>query len=174
MNEIDQVTIRLAKKKDRHAFKRIYDFYSSFVWKIAFRTMHGDTDAAQEAMQDTFIRVYESLPKFSGDSALSTWLYRIVFNVCLTSLTKQKKANTMQPLNENIPAGPSVSDTLDSKDQMNKILAGMTADERFLLTGREMLDLSYDELAQITGKNAGSLRTQLSRLKDEIRKKFKE
>ena len=42
MNEIDQVTIRLAKKKDRGAFKRIYDFYSPFVWKIAFRTMHGD------------------------------------------------------------------------------------------------------------------------------------
>jgi DNA-directed RNA polymerase specialized sigma24 family protein len=80
----------------------------------------------------------------------------------------------MLPLDENIPAGPSISDTMDCKEQVSAILAGMSAEERFLLTGREILDLSYDELAQITGKNAGSLRTQLSRLKDEIRKNFRE
>ena len=80
----------------------------------------------------------------------------------------------MQQLDENIPASLSVLDTLDSKEQVNAILAGMSEEERFLLTGREILDLSYDELAVITGKNAGSLRTQLSRLKEEIRKKFKE
>jgi RNA polymerase sigma-70 factor (ECF subfamily) len=174
MNEIDQVTIRLAKKKDRAAFKRVYDFYSPFVWKIAFRTLHGDTEAAGEAVQDTFIRVHESLPKFSEESALSTWLYRIVFNVCLTALAKQKRANALQPLDENIPSGVSVLDALGSKEQVNAILAGMSEEERFLLTGREILDLSYDELARITGRNAGSLRTQLSRLKEEIRRRFKE
>jgi RNA polymerase sigma-70 factor (ECF subfamily) len=174
MNEIDQVTIRLAKKKDRGAFRRIYDFYSPFVWKIAYRTMHGDREAAGEAVQDTFIRVHESLPKFSGESTLSTWLYRIVFNVCLTALAKQKKAYSMQQLDENIAASPSISDNLDNKEQVNAILAGMSEEERFLLTGREILDLSYDELAVITGRNAGSLRTQVSRLKEEIRKKFKE
>jgi RNA polymerase sigma-70 factor (ECF subfamily) len=174
MDEIDPVTIRLAKKKDHIAFKRVYDFYSPYIWKIAFRTMHGDKDAAVEAVQDTFIRVWESLPRFGGGSGLSTWLYRIVFNVCLTTLTKQKRTRTMQPLDENIPAGPSVSDNMDSKEQVSEILAGMSKEERFLLTGREILDLSYDELAQITGKNAGSLRTQLSRLKDEIRKNFRE
>jgi RNA polymerase sigma-70 factor (ECF subfamily) len=174
MNEIDQVTIRLAKKKDHVAFKRIYDYYAPYIWKIAFRTMHGDADAAGEAVQDTFIRVHESLPKFSGESALSTWLYRIVFNVCLTALSKHKKAGMMQQLDENIQSVQSVLEALDSRDQVNVILAGLSADERFLLTGREIMDLSYDELAAITGKNAGSLRTQLSRLKDEIRKKYKE
>jgi DNA-directed RNA polymerase specialized sigma24 family protein len=63
---------------------------------------------------------------------------------------------------------------MDTKDQVNAILATMSAEERFLLTSREIQDLSYDELAQITGKNAGSLRTQLSRLKDEIRNNFRE
>jgi RNA polymerase sigma-70 factor, ECF subfamily len=174
MNEIDQVTIRLAKKKDRAAFKRIYDFYSPFVWKIAFRTLHGDAEAAGEAVQDTFIRVHESLPKFSGESALSTWLYRIVFNVCLTSLSKQKRSNAMQQLDENIQGATSVSDNLESKEQVEAILAGISAEERFLLTGREIMDLSYEELAVITGRNPGSLRTQLSRLKEEIRKKLKD
>jgi RNA polymerase sigma-70 factor (ECF subfamily) len=174
MDEIDPVTIRLAKKKDHIAFKRVYDFYAPYIWKIAFRTMHGDKDAAGEAVQDTFIRVWESLPRFGGESALSTWLYRIVFNVCLTTLTKQKRTRTMLPLDENIPARTSGAESMDTKDQVNAILATMSAEERFLLTSREIQDLSYDELAQITGKNAGSLRTQLSRLKDEIRNNFRE
>jgi RNA polymerase sigma factor (sigma-70 family) len=174
MNEIDQVTIELAKKKDRNAFKRVYDFYSPFIWKIAFRTMHGDAEAAGEALQDTFIRVHESLQKFSGESGLSTWLYRIVFNVCLTALAKQKRTRTMQPLDENIALHGSVADTMDSKDQVRAILQSMSAEDRFLLTGREVLDLSYEELATITGMNAGALRTRLSRLKDQIRKNFKE
>jgi RNA polymerase sigma-70 factor, ECF subfamily len=174
MNEIDQTTIALAKKKDRNAFKRVYDFYAPFVWKIAFRTMHGDGEAAGEAVQDTFIRVHESLSGFSGESALSTWLYRIVFNVCISMLAKQKRMNIMQELDENIPAGVSLGDTIDNKEQMRIILAGISAEERFLLTGREVLGLSYEELARITGKNPGSLRTQLSRLKDEIRKKYGE
>jgi RNA polymerase sigma factor (sigma-70 family) len=174
MDEIDQVTITLAKKKDRKAFKRIYDFYAPFVWKIAFRTMHGESDAAQEAVQDTFIRVHESLHAFGGESGLSTWLYRIVFNVCLTALAKQKRTRTMQPLDENISARTSITEALDTKEQVSVILASMSAEDRFLLTGREVLDLSYEELAEIAGKNAGALRTRLSRLKDRIRKDFKE
>jgi RNA polymerase sigma-70 factor (ECF subfamily) len=174
MDEIDQVTITLAKKKDQKAFKRIYDFYAPFVWKIAYRTMHGDSEAAGDAVQDTFIRVHDSLHKFGGESGLSTWLYRIVFNVCLTALAKEKRTRAMQPLDENIPARTSIAETLDTKEQVSVILASMSAEDRFLLTGREVLDLSYEELAQIAGKNAGALRTRLSRLKDLIRKNFKE
>jgi len=174
MNEIDRLTIEQAKKKDRIAFKRVYDFYSPFIWKIAYRTMHGDAEAAGEAVQDTFIRVHESLHKFSGESGLSTWLYRIVFNVCLTALAKQKRTRIMQPLDENIAVKTSLAESLDSKDQVRAILASMSAEDQFLLTGREVLDLSYEELAAITGDNAGTLRTRLSRLKEQIRKNFKE
>jgi len=72
--------------------------------------------------------------------------------------------------------GPTVSTTenLDMKDYMQKILKNISPEERFLLTAREMLGFSFEELADITGKNAGSLRTQLFRLKEEIRKKFGE
>jgi DNA-directed RNA polymerase specialized sigma24 family protein len=80
----------------------------------------------------------------------------------------------MQPLDENIPARTSFAETLDIKEQVSVILASMSAEDRFLLTGREVLDLSYEELAQIAGKNAGALRTRLSRLKDQIRRNLKD
>jgi DNA-directed RNA polymerase specialized sigma24 family protein len=94
--------------------------------------------------------------------------------VCLTALAKEKRTRTMQPLDENIPARTSFAETLDIKEQVSVILASMSAEDRFLLTGREVLDLSYEELAQISGKNAGALRTRLSRLKDQIRRNLKD
>lgn len=174
MRELDDVTVRCAQKKNSASFKALYDFYAPFVWKVAYRTMHGDQQAAEEAVQNTFIRVYHSLSKFGGESALSTWIYRIVYNVCMTMLSKQRNVKMMQPLYENIAQSFSEAERIDMKEDMQKILTSISAEERFLLTGRELLGFSFEELAGITGKSAGSLRTQLSRLKGEIREKFRE
>ena len=61
MKELDDLTVQRAKKGDRASFKALYDYYAPFSWKIAYRTMHGDSEAAQEAVQETFIRVHNSL-----------------------------------------------------------------------------------------------------------------
>jgi RNA polymerase sigma-70 factor (ECF subfamily) len=173
MEELDDLTIQRAKRKNQAAFKSVYDFYAPFAWKIAFRTLHGNNELATEAVQDTFIRAYTSLHKFEGGSAFSTWIYRITFNVCMTLLHKKGKADGMQELDENTAAVSTAVET-DMQHDVQKILKSISAEDRFLLTGREMLGFSFDELADITGKTAGALRTQLFRLKEEIRRKFGE
>ncbi|HUI93411.1 MAG TPA: RNA polymerase sigma factor [Chitinivibrionales bacterium] len=173
MEELDDLTIQRAKRRNKAAFKSVYDFYAPFAWKIAFRTLHGNSELAEEAVQDTFIRAYNSLPKFEGGAAFSTWIYRITFNVCMTLLQKKGKADEMQDLDENTAAVSSAVET-DMQHDLQKILKSISAEDRFLLTGREMLGFSFEELADITGKTAGALRTQLFRLKEEIRRKFGE
>jgi RNA polymerase sigma factor (sigma-70 family) len=174
MEEIDDLSIEQAKRKNRSAFKRIYDFYAPFVWKVAFRTLHGNSELATEAVQDTFIRVYNSFSKFSGSSAFSTWIYRINFNVCMTLLSRQSKSGAVAEITENTAYIASGAENIDMKQDVQKILKSISPEERFLLTGREMLGFSYEELADITGKNEGLLRTQLFRLKEKIREKFGE
>jgi RNA polymerase sigma-70 factor, ECF subfamily len=174
MEELDDVTIQRAKRKNREAFKSVYDFYAPFAWKIAFRTMHGNSELASEAVQDTFIKVYNSLSKFAGGAAFSTWIYRITFNACMTLLHKQARTDGMQQIEENTLVSASTARETDMQQDVQKILKSISPEDRFLLTGREMLGFSYEELADITGKNAGALRTRLFRLKEEIRKKFGE
>jgi RNA polymerase sigma-70 factor, ECF subfamily len=172
MNEIDDLTILRAKKRDDDAFKRLYDYYAQFVWKIAYRTLHGDMQAASEAVQETFVRMYGNLPKFKGGAGFSTWIFRIAFNACM-SLTK-KRPNHYEfgsVENEAIDAGDE-TEKIDMKLKADKILSSLSEEDRFLLTGREILGLSFEELEDITGKNQGALRTQLSRLKQTIRSKF--
>ncbi len=172
MKEIDEITIQRAKKGDRSAFREVYDFYAPFSWKIAYRTMHGNSQSAAEAVQDTFIRVHNSLSKFGGGSAFSTWIYRITYNVCMTLLSKQNRADEMLEFDEDTGPVVASAESVDMKQEMQRILKSISPEERFLLTAREMLGFSFEELADITGKNAGSLRTQLFRLKEEIRKRF--
>jgi RNA polymerase sigma-70 factor (ECF subfamily) len=170
MNELNDMTVLRAKSGDKKAFKALYDWYAPFVWRIAFK-MGQSEDLAQEIVQETFIRIHASLKHFKAQSALSTWIYRIVYNTANSWLSKTIKLKMSEPY-EDTMAGSYRSDAYDEKDMMDKILATLTPQERFLLIAREVDSLSFEELASIANESSGSLRTRLSRLKEKIRDQF--
>jgi len=170
MKEIDEVTIRLAAKKDAKAFKRIYEYYSGFVWKVIFRTVNGDREAAREIVQETFIRVYSSLKSFSFKSALSTWIYRIAFNAASTYVVKNKKLSSSVDVETLGHEG--TASAYENEEIVRIVLSALSAEERFLLTSREVEGIPFEELAGIVGRSSESLRTQMSRMKEKLRDMF--
>jgi RNA polymerase sigma-70 factor (ECF subfamily) len=172
MKEIDDLTIRQAAKKNEKAFRRVYDYYAPFVWKVIFRTAGGDHNVANEIVQDSFVRIYKSLHLFSFNSGLSTWIYRIAFNTSQSYLSKQYKNNNYVLLDENIAGTKDFNQELENKDFVNSILKTLSPDDRFLLISREVEGIPFEELAEITGKSSESLRTRLSRLKEQLRTVF--
>lgn len=170
MNELDDLTVRQAKSGDKKAFKALYEWYAPFVWRVAFK-MGQSENLAQEIVQETFIRIHVSLKQFKAQSALSTWIYRIVYNAANSSLSKITKLKMVEPY-EDTMAGSYRSDSYDDKELMDKILSTLTPQDRFLLIAREVDSLSFDELVSITNESSGSLRTRLSRLKEKIREQF--
>jgi len=132
----------------------------------------GDQNVATEIVQDTFIRVYKSLHLFSFNSGLSTWIYRIAFNTSQSYLSKQYKNNNYVLLDESITGSHELDKGLETKDFVNAILKTLSPDDRFLLTSREIEGIPFEELAEITGKSSESLRTRLSRLKEQLRTVF--
>jgi RNA polymerase sigma-70 factor (ECF subfamily) len=172
MEELDELTIKQAANKDAKAFKRLYDHYVGFVWKVIYRTVNGDKNAATEIVQDTFVRVHGSLKSFSFKAALSTWIYRIAFNAANTYLAKNKRMSVLS-LND-VDALPSriYTDTYDDQEMVKVLLDALSPEERFLITSREVEGIPFNELARITGRTSESLRTQLSRLKEKLRATF--
>jgi len=172
MNEIDEVTIRLAAKKDAQAFRRLYDHYAGFVWKIIFRTVNGEKESAQEIVQETFIRVYASLKSFSYQSALSTWIYRIAFNTAYTYVKQNKRsASSLDP---EMIGHDGNANSYENEEMVRMVLSVLTEEERFLLTSREVEGIPFEELSLIVGRSSESLRTQMSRMKEKIRTMFEE
>ena len=173
MNELDEITIKSAAKGDKKSFKKVYENYSSFVWKIIFRTVNGDRDAAEKLLQDVFIKVYKKLSSFKFSASFSTWLFRITYNETLLYLRKKKKQNERVILFDDSMGKAKKNDLYENKELVTMILNYLQPNERFLLVAREINNIPFEELAEITGQTSGALRTQLHRIKDTIKKHFK-
>ncbi len=172
MKELDDITLQSAAKGKRAAFKQLYDHYSPFVWKVVFRTVNGDTDAAKHITQDVFIRVHKMMKKFRFNAAFSTWLYRITYNESMAYLKSRSKYSNRLVEYDDTQKARDTKDTLEDKDTVEKVLKNVSPDERFLLVAREVNDIPFEELAAVTGKSAGALRTMLHRIKENLRKGF--
>lgn len=171
MQELDEITLRKAIHHDHNAFKALYNLYAPFLWRVIYRMAPGDQLVARELLQDTFVNIHHALHHFRGDAALSTWLYRIAY----TTVLKRRRHQTIEK--RNVPctdqvAGTESADQFDNRQLTDQILSALAAEDRFLLVAREVDDLSFEEIAAITGKNSGALRTQLHRLKERIRQTF--
>lgn len=171
MKELDKITTQHAIKGDKKAFKALYDFYAPYIWRVLIK-MSADEQIARELLQDTFIRVHKSLNKFKCESALSTWIYRIAFNVGMLHFKKQKVLKRHDPFQDTIR--DKRHDSYETREIIEKVMSEITQEERFLLTAKEVDGMSFDELAEITGITSGTLRTRLHRLKEKIRSRFSE
>jgi RNA polymerase sigma-70 factor (ECF subfamily) len=81
--------IRAAQRGDSDAFERLVRSYDHNVLRMALNLLHSPEDA-RDVYQEAFLRVYRNLPKFRFDCSFSTWLYRIVANLCLDQIRKRK------------------------------------------------------------------------------------
>jgi len=152
-------------------FKKIYDYYAPFVWRVVFRTLGNESDA-KVVLQSVFIVVHKSVRNFRFESAFSTWIYRISLNETIKFINKRKSRREL-PLNENIEIKDS-EDKISDKNLVKNILATLSAEEKFLIVSREVDGIPFEELAEITGESSGALRVKISRLKQKIRENFDE
>src|SRR3954453_24176634 len=79
--------VERCRSRDEHAFQELVDRYKDLVFALIARTLQ-DRSRAEDLAQDVFLRIHRGLPYFRGEARLSTWIYRIVANVCLQSQTR--------------------------------------------------------------------------------------
>lgn len=168
MIELDTITIHRAMHGDKSAFKALYDHYSPFLWRMLFKMSSGDQDIAQELLQDSFVKIHNSLKSFKSMSAFSTWIYRIAYNIAINWFANKKRRSNWIPFDETVQ-GNSKTDQYENSEILQKILKGISPEDRFLLIAKELDGFSYEEIAVITKQTTGALRTKLHRLKEELR-----
>ena len=170
MKELDTITIQRAVRGEKVAFKALYDHYSPFLWRVLVKMASGDQILAQELLQESFVKIHSSLKTFRSLSAFSTWAYRITYNIAIATFAKKKRFSSWVTFDDSIQ-GNSKTDKYEDREILQKILKGISPEDRFLLIAKELDGLSYDELADITNQSAGALRTKLHRLKEELRER---
>ena len=128
----------------------------------------GDSDAANDLLQETFLKVWQNLDKFRNQSMISTWIYRIAVNTCLTYLKKEKRA-AKDELTPNIieTKEEEVSEKQEQIATLYKCIAKLEESERLIIT-MVMDELPYPEIAEISGISEGNLRVKIHRIKHKL------
>jgi RNA polymerase sigma-70 factor (ECF subfamily) len=132
-------------------------------------------EEAEEAAQDTFIKVYKSLNKFKGDSKFSTWIYRVAYNTCLDRLKKNKRQQYTVEINEytehQIKTLDNALDQMEAKEREQSIqdcLGLLPSEDSFLLTLYYFEELSLDEIGKIVDLKPNNVKVKLFRSRKKL------
>jgi RNA polymerase sigma-70 factor, ECF subfamily len=179
--------------RDERAFNELVVLYQERVFRILLR-MLGRRDEAEDMAQEVFVQVFKAVGTFRGDSKLSTWIYRIAVNLCKNRVKYLKRRHTeaqdeYEALAErsalNGGSGVTSGDVarpdhmvegLQLERVVHECIVELDADFREVLILRDVEDLSYEELCEVTGLPDGTVKSRLHRaramLKQAVERKM--
>ena len=156
---------------DAGAFRRLVGEHSGLVYRVALRIL-GPQDA-QDASQETWIRAWKNIENFRGDSAFSTWLYRITVNTCLSWRRKESRRKEREFGGDGLPFLPeprggdadpeAAALNTQQREELLAALEHVRPEHRAALVLRHMEGLSYAEIAQILDVPDGTAKGWVSR-----------
>lgn len=176
----EQRLISAAQAGDLDAFNQIVRLYETRVYNLCYR-MLGDADAAADATQDAFIAAFRNVRSFRG-GVFKAWLLRIATNACYDVLRARKRRPAVSldsTDNEDDNTRTEAPDPGESLDEMvvrqelsaaiQQGLAELPEDQRIVIILSDIQGLAYEEIAQITGVQLGTVKSRLSRARARLR-----
>ena len=162
MSEAEMV--QKCKDGNIQAYRRVYDLYGQSLMRMAVR-MLGQVQDAEDAVQTTFIRLHQGIAKFRHDAKLSTYLFRILVNVCFDQLEKKKKMR-MQTLES---VNPSHDPKTEVRIQLEEAIGALPHQQKacFILFAIE--ELPQKEIAGIMGLSLGGVKSNIHHAKMRLR-----
>jgi RNA polymerase sigma-70 factor (ECF subfamily) len=155
---------------DPAAEREFYDRHVDRVYRIIYR-MAGRADLAQDWTQDTFIRAFDRIGQFRGDSALASWLHSIAVSVTLNGLRTFKRRDAFAaPLEEALESGhwPHESDP-DLKHRMRMAIDALPSGTRTVFMMHDVEGFTHEEISAQLGVAVGTSKSQLSRAREKLR-----
>ncbi len=165
---------------DVNAFETLVLSYEKNVYNLALRMVKNPEDASDMA-QEAFIRAYNSLASFRGESKFYVWLYRIVSNVCLDFLRSRSRHPTVSLSVENDEGEETELDIPDesqspeallerrlTRDSVRRGLDALSEEYRQILLLREIQGLSYDEIAETLSMELGTVKSRIFRARKKL------
>jgi RNA polymerase sigma-70 factor (ECF subfamily) len=174
MDPSERELVERCRVGDERAFQELVDRYKDLVFALIARTVQ-DRSRAEDLAQEVFLRVHRGLPYFRGEARLSTWLYRIVANVCVQEATKPSAVSIDdERVRAHVMASTAVRDRqfseLELRDRLEKAIARLPPQYRLLIAAHYLDGVRYEDLAEALQLPLGTVKTQLHRAKQQLRR----
>jgi RNA polymerase sigma-70 factor (ECF subfamily) len=176
---------RLARRDER-AFNELVELYEARVFRLVLR-MLGRRDEAEDMAQEVFVQIFKAVGTFRGDSKLSTWIYRVSVNLCKNRLKYLARRYSdgeeeLEPVAERAALDEAKGVTFGDVAQPDRLVEGyqiervvqlciaeLDPDFREVLILRDLEELSYEELSEITGLPDGTVKSRLHRARGMLK-----
>jgi RNA polymerase sigma-70 factor (ECF subfamily) len=163
----ENIASLLASGRRTEAFEALLLAYQDKVFRLCY-SMLGDRAQAEDAAQESFLRIWKSIDRYRGDAALGTWIFSITRNVCLTAISRRR---TSAPIEEAERAKPEAP---DRQRDIVRMVSQLPDNYRQVVMLFYMEDRSYDEVARLLDMPVGTVKTNLHRARQQLATMIKE
>lgn len=178
----EQELIAQARAGDPNAFERLVRDNQDRVYSLCLR-MAGDRHEAEDLAQEVFLKAWQGLASFHGESKFSTWLFRLAANLCIDAQRKRERRRGVEPavsLDDPDSSWREPSDPRQDPQRqlerterscaLDRALTRLSDDQRQIVVLRELAGLSYQEISQRLGLDLGTVKSRLARGRLALRK----
>lgn len=176
----DRELVRRAQQEDQEAFEELVRRHQHRVFAVAGGILRRREDV-EDISQQVFVKAYFSLKRFDQRAAFSTWLYKITVNECWDLLRKKKvrplvyeadlseeQARQITAAEEKEGGGPDISERLEARQRVDRLLDGLDERDRLMLILKEVEGFAVEEIAEVLDLNANTVKVRLFRARRRI------
>jgi RNA polymerase sigma-70 factor (ECF subfamily) len=174
-DESDGELVQLVRGGDRTAYEKLYRRHRNRIYGLLWRLCGGDHALAEDLLQEAFVRAWQKLDSFRGDSRFSTWLHRLSVNVGLSDRrTRLRRVMREDPLDEAVERTATGARDVSAGLQMDleQAIAGLPDRARTVLVLYDIEGYRHAEISELTGMAVGSSKAQLHRARKLIREEL--
>ncbi|MGN6546562.1 MAG: RNA polymerase sigma factor [Aureliella sp.] len=175
MSTEEDELIRQALEGRSEAYGQLVERYQDRLYNAMLHVV-GSPDEAEDVVQDSFVQAYIKLNTFQGNSRFFTWLYRIAFNNALSRRRRRRADMSIEQSRET--SGGEPEDRNEAPDEpmlrderiavVKAAMDRLTEEHRTILVLREMQDMAYEDIAEVLDINIGTVRSRLSRARNQL------
>ena len=178
MSEVE--AIRLAQQGDERGFERIYQLHSQRVYALCFRMTRGNAAEAEELTQESFLQLFRKIGTFRGESAFSTWLHRLAFNIVLMRLRKRNyQAVSLDEMLEPGEKTAGLEKYIASRDlrlcgtvdrmDLKRAIEQLPQGYKTVFILHDVQGYEHNEIAAMRGCSLGNSKSQLHKARARLR-----
>ena len=186
MNFVEARLAKLARNGDRNAFAELVELYKDKIFHLAYRMLNNKQEA-EDAVQETFLRVYTNLHRYDENQKFSTWIFRIGTNLCIDKLRRRKQTYSLDAEmtdgegNDYYAMLPSDEDTpekqlivSETQAQIHRAIETLPEKYKSVVILRYLHDMSLQEISDVLDMPVTTIKTRVHRGREYLRKKLEQ
>jgi RNA polymerase sigma-70 factor (ECF subfamily) len=186
LNFVEARLAKLARNGDRNAFAELVELYKDKIFHLAYRMLNNKQEA-EDAVQETFLRVYTNLHRYDENQKFSTWIFRIGTNLCIDKLRRRKPTYSLDAEmtdgegNDYYAMLPSDEDTpekqlmvSETQAQLHRAIESLPEKYKSVVVLRYLHDMSLQEISDVLDMPVTTIKTRVHRGREYLRKRLEQ